>query len=169
MRLMLLRWFSLLSLCSVTAEVLAAEVAPTCGPAPPGRTLAHLHGEVSSGERFNAPLASGFNLSLEPADAGWQLRIRDSAGLDLSAMTPPRFGPNPRDLFGWHFRDADNRSPNDGSVNAPQRLRLFEFEPGLSGTAGIKASPGAVPSPGSGRGWLYIHGLGLDAFPDSTD
>ncbi|MEM6775859.1 MAG: hypothetical protein AAF640_13525 [Pseudomonadota bacterium] len=153
----------------MAAVVRAAETPPNCGPAPAGRTLAHVSGEVSRGEQFNTTLAQGVSLTLEPADAGWQLRVRDASGLDLSAMTPPRFGANPRDLFGWHFRDAANAGPNDGSVNAPQRLRLFEFEPALSGTAGIKAAPSALPSPGSGRGWLFIHGLGLDAFPDPQD
>ena len=169
MRLMGLRWFWLLPLCAVMAKGFAAASVPNCGPASAGRAISHLHGEVSKGERFSASLTPGFNLSMEPADHGWQLRIRDVAGLDISAMTPPRFGPNPRDLYGWHFRDADNRGPNLGSVNAPQRLRLFEFEPGFAGPAGIKAAPGTTPSPGSGRGWLFIHDLGLDAFPESAD
>lgn len=156
-------------LSAFTVAVRSAELPPACGPAPTGRTLAHVSGELSGGEKFHTFLAPGFSLTLEPADAGWKLRVRDAAGLDLSAMTPPRFGANPRDLFGWHFRDAANAGPNDGSVNAPQRLRLFEFEPALSGTAGIKAAPSALPSPGSGRGWLFIHGLGLDAFPDPQD
>ncbi|MEM6743103.1 MAG: hypothetical protein AAF676_05125 [Pseudomonadota bacterium] len=149
---------------SLGIDVAGAETPPPCGPPAEGRSLARIQGDLSAGQGFSAPLAPGFGFRLEPADAGWRLRIRDEAGLDLSAMTPPRFGPNPRDLFGWHFRDSANQGPNDGSVNAPQRLRLFEFEPALRGTAGPKPAPGAAPQPGSGRGWLYLHALGLDAF-----
>jgi hypothetical protein len=142
----------------------SAQEAPGCGPPAEGRSGTFLQGEVAAGEGFSAPLAPGFGFALEPVETGWRVRVRGEAGLDLSSMTPPRFGPNPRDVMGWQFRGAENRGPNEGSVNAPQRLRLFEFEPGLRGTAGVKPAPGAAPQPGSGRGWLFVRGLGLDAF-----
>lgn len=123
-----------------------------------------MSGELAAGDRYTHTLEPGMHFKLEPIRGGWQVRIRDDRGLDLSAMTPPRRGPNPRDILGWHFRDADNRGPNDGSVNAPQRLRLFEFEPGWKGTAGLKSAPEHPAVPGAGRGWLFIEDLGLDAF-----
>ena len=104
-----------------------AQTPPVCGPPAEDRSGAYLQGEVGAGEAFSAPLAPGFGFVLEPVEAGWRIRVRDEAGLDLSTMTPPRFGPNPRDVLGWQFRDAQNRGPNDGSVNAPLRLRRVEF------------------------------------------
>ena len=140
---------------------------PACPSTDEGRQSAYIDGELTQGKNYTRELTPGMRFSLEAVPHGWQLRIRDARGLDLSAMTPPRMGPNPRDVLGWHFRDADNRGPNDGSVNAPQRLRLFEFEPGLRGTAGIKVEPNLPAQPGTGRGWLFIDGLGLDAFSDA--
>ena len=31
------------------------------------------------------------------------------------------------DIVGWNFRNADNTGENDGSVNAPQEIREFNF------------------------------------------
>ena len=45
-------------------------------------------------------------------------------------LTPPwHLVPNPRYVEGWHFRNASNTGPNDGSVNAPQETREFIFSP----------------------------------------
>ena len=49
---------------------------------------------------------------------------------NIARLTPPyHFVPNPRYVEGWHFRNADNSGPNDGSVNAPQEERDFVFSP----------------------------------------
>lgn len=119
---------------------------------------------LADGRESVLPLPPGWTLAFEPAPAGWSIRIRDRGGLDLSALTPPRFGPDPRDLFGWHFRNAANTGPNAGDVNAPQRVRDFRFEPGLAGTAGIKppdGSPGPAGAAAAGAGWVRLSDLVL--------
>jgi hypothetical protein len=100
---------------------------------------------------------TGWHLAFEPAPHGWRLRLRDGpdpdTARDLSAVTPPLAAslPNPRDLFGWHFRNAANTGPNTGEVNAPQHLRHFLFTTG--------ATLPAPPDPEDGRGWLRLSGL----------
>jgi hypothetical protein len=78
-------------------------------------------------------------------------------------LTPPlRGAPNPRDIFGWHFRNQDNTSPNTGEVNAPQEMRAFVISPGLQGTAGLRPSDVVqAAGPENGIGWLNILDYGL--------
>ncbi len=109
-----------------------------------------------------------------PAPYGWDLRLLDGEGMDLSQITPPyRFAPNPREIYGWHFRNADNTDANTGDVNAPQHSRIFQFSSSLTGTGGFKpsSSGGAVNSVAEdsegGRGMLRIIDMGLsDLEPD---
>lgn len=73
------------------------------------------------------------------------------AGRDenLARLTPPLHGPNPCDIEGWHFRNADNTGPNeagDGNVNAPQREREFLFSPAVGVTIGGPDAQAAVSS-----------------------
>jgi hypothetical protein len=85
---------------------------------------------------------------------------------DLSRLTPPLHGvPNPRDIEGWHFRNADDSGPNepgDRNVNAPGERREFIFSPAVGLTidgpgAGRSVSPADVDSVGAfGRGTLTI-------------
>jgi len=102
---------------------------------------------------------TGWHLAFVPHDHGWRLRLHDgparSTARDLSAVTPPRAAslPNPRDLFGWHFRNAANTGPNTGGVNAPQHLRRFFFT--------TAATAPAAPDPGDGRGWLRLSDMAL--------
>ena len=66
---------------------------------------------------------------------------------------------------GWHFRNADNTAPNDGSVNAPQELRQFIFSPVVGrgadygGSATGTEDVEAVRS--YGTGWLLIEAYRL--------
>ena len=112
-------------------------------------------------------IGPGWTFTLLRKETGWAIRLTDKDGLDLTQITPPFHGPaNPRDIEGWHFRNADNTGPNEGSVNAPQALRLFNFSPELSGTGGFKppASDGPTlfePDPDGGRGWFRIDDFGL--------
>lgn len=134
-----------------------------CEPVP-DRSAGSLAGEVAGSNGLTLPVGPGYTLALLPAAAGWDLRVFDPGGIDLSQITPPLHGPNARQLYGWHFRNADNTGPNDGSVNAPQHLRLFLFEPNLTGTAGIKPSGEITPEDAEkagGRGWLRLLDIGL--------
>jgi len=72
-------------------------------------------------------VGSDWTLVLEPDRYGWVGRLLGADGVDLSRITPPLHGPNPRELHGWHFRNSANTGPNKGDVNAPQRLRRFLF------------------------------------------
>ena len=106
-------------------------VAPRCTPVP-GRSAEQIDGQVTRGQIFSRATAGGWILRLVPVGEGWFLEIamKGRETEDLSRLTPPwHFVPNPREIEGWHFRNADNTGPNDGSVNAPQELRAFVFSP----------------------------------------
>ncbi len=124
--------------------------------------------EAYGSNSFYLVLNNGWVLSLIRQPHGWALRLLDSEdtqAVDLTQMTPPISGsvPNPRDLFGWHFRNKANTGPNMGDVNAPQLLRLFNFSTALIGTGGFKPSRDLQTDPdqGEGRGWLKIQELGF--------
>ncbi len=84
----------------------------------------------------------------------------------------PTHASNPREIYGWHFRSADNTTPNYGDVNAPQELRLFNFSPALIGTGGFRPPEGELlqePDPNDGRGFVRIVDYGLaDLEPGET-
>jgi len=141
-------WRSLLLSLAVLLAGLQQASALDCTPVE-GRLARPLSGEIAGAHRFETQVGPGWRFVLEPARFGWDLRVLNDEDHDLSAATPPLHGANARDLYGWHFRDAGNTGPNDGSVNAPQELRLFQFDPG-----------GGAP-PDSGRGWLAIEDFGL--------
>ncbi len=129
----------------------SADPALDCTPSP-GRAAAFLSGEVGGRHANRQAVGPGWNFALLPAAFGYDLRLFDGEGRDLSAMTPPLHGvPNSRELYGWHFRSADNSGPNRGDVNAPQELRLFLFDP----------DPAADPGQAQGRGWLKVRDYGL--------
>lgn len=141
-----------------------ARVAPPCTLAP-GRSAEQLEGEVTKGQVFSKVTSGGWILKLVPVHEGWLLQIamKGRETEDLSRLTPPwHFAPNPRQIDAWHFRNADNTSPNDGSVNAPQALREFIFSPQVGREI---QGPLATSSPTSeevervrafGRGWLHV-------------
>ena len=109
----------------------AQTTAPRCDPEPE-RRAERIRGEVSKGATFSQVTPAGWILRLVPGQGGWFLEITMAGreAEDLSRLTPPwHFVPNPREIEGWHFRNADNTGPNDGSVNAPQQLREFIFSP----------------------------------------
>ncbi len=132
----------------------------TCEPSPTRHAHA-LHGEVMGKHNYLASVNDKI-FWLESSQYGWDMRLRDKDKMDLSQITPPFHGPNPREIYGWHFRNADNTGKNTGDVNAPQLLRLFQFDPALSGTGGFRPSTGVVePDPNQGRGALTIRDFGL--------
>ena len=131
-----------------------------------GRSSILLSREVAGERAFRKYLEGpGWIFALENAEYGWDIRLFDENGLDLTQMTPPlRSAPNPREIYGWHFRNTDNTGMNKGDVNAPQGLRLFGFDPALTGTGGFKPAPGANgfdPQNQPGQGVLKIEDFGL--------
>jgi hypothetical protein len=93
-------------------------------------------GDVVRGEKFEKALPNGlvFNLlptkSAEEGWMGWVIHIgpaSESSHNYTGVVTPPFRGINTLQILGWHFRNADNTGPNDGSVNAPQEERAFYF------------------------------------------
>jgi len=146
---------------------LAQAGAPGCA-AEPGRLAERVSGEVSRGRAFEAVTLGGWILRLVPSEDGWLLQVaaRGREAEDLSRLTPPWHGvPNPREIDGWHFRNAANTGPNDGSVNAPQALREFVFSPevgrGLeyAGSATLLEDVEKVRA--FGRGWLFVESYAL--------
>ncbi|MEW6440616.1 MAG: hypothetical protein AB1640_06710 [bacterium] len=129
--------------------------------------------ELQAGESFERPFGPGLVFRLEPGKAGWTITVKEQGrNEDLSRLTPPfHFVPNPRDIEGWHFRNADNTGPNeagDKNVNAPGEIRGFIFSPEVGRTvAGPQAR--TAPSPEDietvrrfGRGTLRILEYRLD-------
>lgn len=149
----------------LSAGCLEPARAQTCEPS----VLRHarlIQGEIAGRKPFTAQVSDAWVFSLEPAEYGWDVRVRDAHNMDLTQITPPfHLQPNPRELYGWHFRNAANTGSNTGDVNAPQHLRLFEFSPALTGTGGFRPPQGTPearePDPHSGRGALRILDMGL--------
>jgi hypothetical protein len=128
--------------------------------------------QVYGTSHFYQTLDNDWIFSLQRSETGWSVRLYDGEpvgdAIDLTALTPPHGGaPNPRDIFGWHFRNAANTGPNSGDVNASQTLRAFVISPSLQGTGGYR--PGTDPnsprhtdmSPTDGIGWLEVLDYGL--------
>ena len=108
-------------------------------------------GEVAGHRAFAVTVHGDWLFRLAPADHGWVISVIDSEGLDRAAITPPlRMETNPRNLFGWHFRNPDNSGPNLGEVNAPQYERRFQFSTPQDEAVGA-----------GGTGWLEIRDMGL--------
>jgi hypothetical protein len=108
---------------------------------PGGRIHSVVKGEVKESESLSKAFGPGFFFCLEPNPFGWNVIIKDKQGReDLSRLTPPfHFVPNPREIEGWHFRNADNSGPNESgelNVNAPGKIRAFIFSPDVGKTIG---------------------------------
>ncbi|MCB1163933.1 hypothetical protein KDL67_14695 [bacterium] len=128
-----------------------------------------LRGRVVAGESFREAVGPRWLFVLEPEPAGWGIRLYEQ-GRDLSAITPPiRGASNPRDLLGWHFRNAANTGPNTGDVNAPQSPRRFRFATTLERLDALApsrdpAAPGlTAPGEQDGAGELRILDFTLDS------
>jgi hypothetical protein len=119
---------------------------------PPGRLREVVVGEVRAGQPFERGFAQRLVFRLEPLPLGWMVTVRERGrDEDLARLTPPLHGvPNPRDIEGWHLRNADNTGPNEPgekNVNAPGELREFIFSPEVGRTiAGAGAQAGPTPA-----------------------
>ena len=117
---------------------------------------------VAAGQTFDYRFGERFTFHLSPTTHGWTIEVRqDGRDDNLAPLTPPwHFVPNPRFIEGWHFRNADNTGPNDGSVNAPQQTREFMFSPEVGRTLEYqgRATPARVVDEVArfGRGQLEI-------------
>ena len=130
--------------------------------APDGYEVRNIGGTLQAGERLRTAFGGEYLFVLEPNDYGWVIEVQQR-GRDenLARLTPPwHFVPNPRYVEGWHFRNASNTGPNDGSVNAPQETREFIFSPevGLSLEYEGSATPASVVAEvrAFGRGQLTL-------------
>ncbi|MFN3232808.1 MAG: hypothetical protein ACE363_11715 [Alphaproteobacteria bacterium] len=152
--------------CEPTADRHAVKIK---GQTDDGVLNEHLKPEIYGNHNFTQDLGNGWWFHLGAAKYGWVIYVfgRDEAGadVDMTQITPPFRGPNPRQLYGWHFRNQANTGPNEGDVNAPQHDRVFLFSPSLIGSGGFKPPQGAVappePDSRSGLGWLKILDYGL--------
>ncbi|NUM49219.1 MAG: hypothetical protein HUU38_31345 [Anaerolineales bacterium] len=94
-------------------------------------------GQVSMGEIYQHPITEELVFCLVPYTSwhendGWEIVITDTLENPCSdsfvpLVTPPFHGMNAIDIAGWHFRNEGNTAKNDGSVNAPQKEREFNF------------------------------------------
>ncbi len=131
------------------------------------RHAVHLAGEIAGNRSYRQPVGNRWTFTLLRQERGWAIRLKARDGIDLTQVTPPFRGPNPRDIEGWHFRNASNTAANDGSVNAPRELRIFQFSPGLEGTGGFRPPSGTAIVDAVGRGWFKIDDYALaDLEPD---
>jgi len=156
--------FSLVVALAATAP---QEPPPACRPQAQ-RMAERIHGIVVRGDEFVQTTPAGWILRLAPAADGWLLRVSriGREDEDLARLTPPwHFVPNPRQIDGWHFRNADNTGPNDGSVNAPQRTREFIFSPEVGLTVdydgGATSADDVARVRAYGQGWLYLESYAL--------
>lgn len=157
------------SACEATAERHAVRIVAR---SPDGSRLEDQAPEVYGGHGFYQKVGDGRVFALVPREHGWSIRLYSGGVIaeatELSGITPPHGGsPNPRDIFGWHFRNAGNTGPNRGDVNAPQETRVFFFmrTPGREGGFRPSTNPGTPrfpePDPGDGVGWLRVLDYGL--------
>jgi hypothetical protein len=132
---------------------------------PPGRACGHLASHLQRGERYEQTFGPGLCISLEPREFGWVVIVRDERpDENIARLTGPfHFVPNPRYVEGWHFRNADNSGPNEGSVNAPQEEREFLFSPevGRSFDYPLTGPEAEEFARQAGRGMLTIRNLVL--------
>jgi len=90
-------------------------------------------GHITKGQQFQEDIGHGLVFQLTPDEDGWSIDIFPQGGHGANdysltdIATPPFHGITSVQLEGWHFRNARNTGPNDGSVNAPQEERDFQF------------------------------------------
>ncbi len=162
-------FFSLLLALAFAGDAFAQSCEPTperhavriLGTNPAGELTDREFPYVAGNRSFFRRLENGWVFALTRAENGWSIRLYENDDIDkafdLSALTPPLGGvPNPRDIFGWHFRNAANTGPNQGDVNAPQALRAFVISPTMEA------------GPDNGIGWLKILDFGLAGLESGT-
>jgi hypothetical protein len=94
-------------------------------------------GQVTRAQIYEHKIVEGLIFCLRPDTSwhkndGWDIAISDTTTADCGQdfngiVTPPFHGENPISIVGYQFRNKDNTAENDGSVNAPQKVREFNF------------------------------------------
>lgn len=89
-------------------------------------------GEVLKDQYFRQEITKNLVFCLKPNKLGWEISVTDTLENDCERnfnvpVTPPWHGENPIFISGYQFRNSDNTDVNDGSVNAPQEIRCFNF------------------------------------------
>jgi hypothetical protein len=157
------RLLAALILAGLAAFAANPAFAFNCPPAE-GRDVRFFAGEAAGSNSFYIEIGPGWAFALVPRAPGWEIQLLDKneAGdeVELSWATDARMSPSPRQIFGWHFRNADNTGTNLGDVNAPQHLRLFEFFPGNAAMQEVLSLDRPELNP-QGRGALEIQDYGL--------
>ncbi len=90
----------------------------------------HIQGHVRRGQILRSEIGQGLVFQLLPTENGWRIDVNLTTSRvepGFADVTPPWHGINDLDIEGWHFRNAGNTAPNDGSVKAPQKTREFIF------------------------------------------
>lgn len=114
----------------------------------PNITIARVctfNGQISKGQVYKHQITENLIFCLIPSgifaevpDEGWSIVISDTitGSCDFKSENFANFGsivtpPFRSNLFfyvyGWHFRNKENTGENDGSINAPQKERFFNF------------------------------------------
>ncbi len=111
----------------------------------PGRHAQSVGGEVKGENDLSIRVANGLSLVLQRSSHGWRVSVLERESNDLVPAGPSGPDIKPRDIEGWHFRNADNTGPNSGEINAPQLVRRFSFVPpgethGTTGTVALVIS-----------------------------
>ncbi len=117
--------------------------------------------DIQAGMTYAKAFGPDLVFLLEPTPFGWTICVLDGSR-DITALTPPLHGPNPRYIEGWHFRNEANSGANVGELNVPQERRDFIFSPAVGTTIQGPQST-ASPTPHDietisqwGRGVLVI-------------
>jgi len=125
---------------------------PALGAEEVGRAQAEFTAEVAAGQPFEYEFGSRFRFQLQPNQHGWELVVKDERPEEnIARLTPPlHFLPNPGDIAGWHFRNADNTGPNEAgekNLNVPGEIREFIFSPEVGRTIqGPQANQAPTPA-----------------------
>ncbi|NMC62153.1 MAG: hypothetical protein GYA55_03200 [SAR324 cluster bacterium] len=131
------------------------------------RDIITLYGELKSGEEYMREFARQLVFILEAQPLGWLIKVKQAnQEEDLSRLSPPlHFGPNPREIEGWHLRNSDNTGPNEAgekNQNTPGVEREFIFSPEV-GKSIDGPDANEAPSPADiekisrfGRGYFTI-------------
>lgn len=88
-----------------------------------------VEGDVVRGKDFEARIDAARVFRLKAFSEGWVVEVTDDKDKNYcSVVTPPYRGTNHLEIFGWHFRNADNTGPNEPgekNVDAPGERRAF--------------------------------------------